>query len=118
MQRWLSAQIPWADAVRVQTLAVQRAEKKHETRNARKARGKQDRCGRRGSSSDSSGSSSSAGESSSASTQEMRRRKRLNFLLLAKEHPGVVVAPVTASTRECLGQIGTEADVGPQGPVF
>ena len=42
----------------------------------------------------------------------------MKCLLLAKEHPGVVFASVTASTREVLGQIGLEGDLGPQGPLY
>ena len=119
IQRWLSAQIAWADAQRAQVMAHQRAEKKRKKKKARKDAGRKDRRRRRrGSSTDSSPSSSTAGESSSASAQEEKRRKRLKCLLLAKEHPGVVFASMTASTREVLGQIGCETDLGPQGPLY
>ena len=56
--------------------------------------------------------------SSSASAQDIKRRKRLKFMMMAREHPGVVFASMVASTRECLGQIGMETDVGPQSPLF
>ena len=106
-------------AQRAQVLAHQRAEKKRKKRKARKDAGRKDRRRRRkDSSSDSSQSSSSPGASSSASAQEENRRKRLKFLLLAKEYPGVVFASMTASSREVLGQIGVEADLGSQGPLY
>ena len=61
--------------------------------------------------------SSSHGRSTSASMDE-KQRKRLKFLLMAKEHPGVVFASTAANTRAVLGQLGVELDIGPQGPVF
>ena len=117
IQKWMSAQIAWADAQREHFLSNQQAEKKHRKRNCRKVAKKKERS-RRKRVPDSSRTSTSSSASSSASAQELKRRKRLKFLLLAKEHSGVVFATMTARTREVMGQIGFESDLGPQGPLF
>ena len=119
IQKWLSSQITFADAVRTRTLAVQKAEKSgHRRKDRKKSDRKQRRRGRHNSSSEGSRSSRSRGASTSPSAQEETRRKRLKFLLMAKEHPGVVFASMTANTRQVLGQIGIDTDSGPQGPLY
>ena len=115
---WLSEQTKWADAVRAQVHAVRRAEKKDRQRRRRREEDRKDRKkSRRHSSSERSRASSSHGRSTSASMDE-KQRKRLKFLLMAKEHQGVVFASTAANTRAVLGQLGVELDIGPQGPVF
>ena len=103
--------------MRARLLALQKAEKSGRKRKERKKSDrKQKKRGRRHSSSESRTSRSEA--SSSPSAYEETRRKRLKFILLAKEHPGVVFASMTANTRQVLGQMGIEADMGPQGPLY
>ena len=95
-------------------LAVQKAEKKDRKRRDRKSK-KHRKKSRRGTSSE---SSSSHASSSSDSKYEEAKRKRLKFQFMAKEKPGIIFASMMANTRQVLGQVGIEADMGPTGPVY
>ena len=114
IQKWLSEQIAWADAYRTQVLSIQKAEKKDRKRRDRKSK-KGKKKSKRDSSSN---SSSSRGSSSSDDKYNEAKRKRLYFQFMAKEKPGIIFASMMANTRQVLGQIGVETDMGPTGPVY
>ena len=115
VQQWLAEQIAWADAFRTQAMTVQKAERKDRKRKEKKSKKDKKKKSKKHSSSE----SSSSGESfSSDSVMDQTRRKRMRFLLMAKEKPGIVFASMMASTRQVLGQVGIESEMGPTGPVY
>ena len=97
-------------------MSVQRAERKDRRRREKRKSEKKDK--RRSRDESSSNSRSSRDLSMSMSAHEETRRKRLRFLYMAKEHPGIVFASMMANTRQVLGQIGIESEMGPTGPVY
>ena len=112
MIKWIQEQVKYSDAVRVEIMAVQRAE-----RARRRRRRSRDRS-RRGSRRSHSRSRSRGSASSSGPGEDERERRRLKFRLIAKEKPGVTFASVVANCRQALGQYGVELDVGTTGPIF
>ena len=110
--KWIHAQTEYSDAVRVQLMAVQRAERKRRQRRSR------DRSRKRRKHSSHSRSRSSHSRSSSGAGEREKERERFKFRLIAKEKPGVTFATMVANSRQALGHFGVELDVGSHGPLF
>ena len=110
---WIQAQTAYSDAVRVQLLAVQRAERRR--RHHRRSR---DRSRKKRKHSSHSRSRSSHSRSSSGAGEREKERERFKFRLIAKEKPGVTFATMVANSRQALGHFGVELDVGTHGPLF
>jgi hypothetical protein len=117
---WTKAQIAYADAVRERLRHFQKKEKAKRLRRAsRRAKAKKSKKSKKKGSS-SSGGSSSAGSTDSDSCADLlgTSREEQKFRLVAKEHPGIYFASVTADARTALGQLGVDLDFGSHGPIY